>query len=83
MKKRDSIYTNSFYTHLEARMALCTLWMHVFPILARKAALLYWCSSAFPTVSLQPQFPPPSVIKIPMESVQTDPQNGIHCISSK
>uniref|UniRef100_G1P2B0 Anion exchange protein n=1 Tax=Myotis lucifugus TaxID=59463 RepID=G1P2B0_MYOLU len=31
----------------------------------------------------EPQFPPPSVIKIPMESVQTDPQNGIHCISRK
>ncbi|KAF6106306.1 solute carrier family 4 member 5 [Phyllostomus discolor] len=31
----------------------------------------------------EPQFPPPSVIKIPMESVQTDPQNGIHCIASK
>ncbi|KAF6106307.1 solute carrier family 4 member 5 [Phyllostomus discolor] len=31
----------------------------------------------------EPQFPPPSVIKIPMESVQTDPQNGIHCIARK
>ncbi|KAF3826660.1 hypothetical protein GH733_009185 [Mirounga leonina] len=31
----------------------------------------------------EPQFPPPSVIKIPMESVQSDPQNGIHCIASK
>nr|XP_020751815.1 electrogenic sodium bicarbonate cotransporter 4 [Odocoileus virginianus texanus] len=29
----------------------------------------------------EPQFPPPSVIKIPMESVQSDPQNGIHCIN--
>ncbi|DAA24888.1 TPA: solute carrier family 4, sodium bicarbonate cotransporter, member 5 [Bos taurus] len=28
----------------------------------------------------EPQFPPPSVIKIPMESVQSDPQNSIHCI---
>uniref|UniRef100_A0A8W4FJ70 Anion exchange protein n=1 Tax=Sus scrofa TaxID=9823 RepID=A0A8W4FJ70_PIG len=31
----------------------------------------------------EPQFPPPSVITIPMESVQSDPQNGIHCITSK
>ncbi|XP_076990732.1 electrogenic sodium bicarbonate cotransporter 4 isoform X2 [Tamandua tetradactyla] len=31
----------------------------------------------------EPQFPPPSVIKIPMESVQSDPQNGIHCIARK
>uniref|UniRef100_A0A8D1V4T4 Anion exchange protein n=1 Tax=Sus scrofa TaxID=9823 RepID=A0A8D1V4T4_PIG len=31
----------------------------------------------------EPQFPPPSVIKIPMESVQSDPQNGIHCITRK
>uniref|UniRef100_A0A2R8P5K2 Anion exchange protein n=1 Tax=Callithrix jacchus TaxID=9483 RepID=A0A2R8P5K2_CALJA len=31
----------------------------------------------------EPQFPPPSVIKISMESVQSDPQNGIHCISRK
>nr|KAF6329324.1 solute carrier family 4 member 5 [Pipistrellus kuhlii] len=31
----------------------------------------------------EPQFPPPSVIKIPMESVQIDPQNGIHCIARK
>ncbi|XP_036883113.2 electrogenic sodium bicarbonate cotransporter 4 isoform X2 [Manis javanica] len=30
----------------------------------------------------EPQFPPPSVIKIPMESVQSDPQNGVHCIAS-
>ncbi|KAB0389702.1 hypothetical protein E2I00_013419, partial [Balaenoptera physalus] len=29
----------------------------------------------------EPQFPPPSVIKIPMESVQSDPQNGIHCVA--
>ncbi|KFO30164.1 Electrogenic sodium bicarbonate cotransporter 4 [Fukomys damarensis] len=29
----------------------------------------------------EPQFPPPSVIKIPMESVPSDPQNGIHCIA--
>ncbi|XP_053443780.1 electrogenic sodium bicarbonate cotransporter 4 isoform X5 [Nycticebus coucang] len=31
----------------------------------------------------EPQFPLPSVIKIPMESVQSDPQNGIHCIARK
>ncbi|XP_046516683.1 electrogenic sodium bicarbonate cotransporter 4 isoform X1 [Equus quagga] len=31
----------------------------------------------------EPQFPPPSVVKIPMESVQSDPQNGIHCIARK
>uniref|UniRef100_A0A2K6KXH2 Anion exchange protein n=1 Tax=Rhinopithecus bieti TaxID=61621 RepID=A0A2K6KXH2_RHIBE len=31
----------------------------------------------------EPPFPPPSVIKIPMESVQSDPQNGIHCIARK
>ncbi|XP_074188298.1 electrogenic sodium bicarbonate cotransporter 4 isoform X6 [Rhinolophus sinicus] len=31
----------------------------------------------------EPQFPPPSVIKIPMESVQSDPQNDIHCIARK
>uniref|UniRef100_A0A8C9IRE9 Anion exchange protein n=1 Tax=Piliocolobus tephrosceles TaxID=591936 RepID=A0A8C9IRE9_9PRIM len=31
----------------------------------------------------EPQFPPPSVIKIPMESVQSDPQNSIHCIARK
>uniref|UniRef100_A0A8C5VYQ7 Anion exchange protein n=1 Tax=Microcebus murinus TaxID=30608 RepID=A0A8C5VYQ7_MICMU len=31
----------------------------------------------------EPQFPPPSIIKIPMESVQSDPQNGIHCIARK
>uniref|UniRef100_A0A2I2Z783 Anion exchange protein n=1 Tax=Gorilla gorilla gorilla TaxID=9595 RepID=A0A2I2Z783_GORGO len=31
----------------------------------------------------EPQFPPPSVIKIPMESVQSDPQNGIHRIARK
>ncbi|XP_063085681.1 electrogenic sodium bicarbonate cotransporter 4 isoform X2 [Cavia porcellus] len=31
----------------------------------------------------EPQFPPPSVIKIPMESVPSDPQNGIHCIARK
>ncbi|KAM6220386.1 electrogenic sodium bicarbonate cotransporter 4 isoform 2-T2 [Rhynchocyon petersi] len=31
----------------------------------------------------EPRFPPPSVIKIPMESVQSDPQNGIHCIARK
>ncbi|XP_062934677.1 electrogenic sodium bicarbonate cotransporter 4 [Cynocephalus volans] len=31
----------------------------------------------------EPQFPSPSVIKIPMESVQSDPQNGIHCIARK
>uniref|UniRef100_A0A4X1W7H6 Anion exchange protein n=1 Tax=Sus scrofa TaxID=9823 RepID=A0A4X1W7H6_PIG len=31
----------------------------------------------------EPQFPPPSVITIPMESVQSDPQNGIHCITRK
>ncbi|XP_042555646.1 electrogenic sodium bicarbonate cotransporter 4 [Dipodomys spectabilis] len=31
----------------------------------------------------EPQFLPPSVIKIPMESVQSDPQNGIHCIARK
>uniref|UniRef100_A0A452T0J5 Anion exchange protein n=1 Tax=Ursus maritimus TaxID=29073 RepID=A0A452T0J5_URSMA len=31
----------------------------------------------------EPQFPPPSVIKIPMESVQSDSQNGIHCIARK
>uniref|UniRef100_A0A452J7M9 Anion exchange protein n=1 Tax=Gopherus agassizii TaxID=38772 RepID=A0A452J7M9_9SAUR len=30
-----------------------------------------------------PRFPTPSVIKIPMEPVQSDPQNGIHCITSK
>ncbi|KAK1332951.1 hypothetical protein QTO34_006482 [Cnephaeus nilssonii] len=30
----------------------------------------------------EPQFPPPSVIKIPMESVQIDPQNGIHGIAN-
>uniref|UniRef100_A0A8C6BL85 Anion exchange protein n=1 Tax=Monodon monoceros TaxID=40151 RepID=A0A8C6BL85_MONMO len=29
----------------------------------------------------EPQFPPPSVIKIPMESVQSDPKNGIHCVA--
>ena len=63
------------------RMVICTLRMHVFSILARKPTLLYWwCLSALPTVALQPQFPPPSVIKIPMESVQSDPQNSIHCI---
>uniref|UniRef100_A0A8C5L6N6 Anion exchange protein n=1 Tax=Jaculus jaculus TaxID=51337 RepID=A0A8C5L6N6_JACJA len=31
----------------------------------------------------EPQFLPPSVIKIPMERVQSDPQNGIHCIARK
>uniref|UniRef100_A0A8C8RWX9 Anion exchange protein n=1 Tax=Pelusios castaneus TaxID=367368 RepID=A0A8C8RWX9_9SAUR len=31
----------------------------------------------------EPRFPTPSVIKIPMEPIQSDPQNGIHCISSK
>ncbi|XP_058134913.1 electrogenic sodium bicarbonate cotransporter 4 [Dasypus novemcinctus] len=31
----------------------------------------------------EPQFPPPSVIKIPMESIQSEPQNGIHCIARK
>uniref|UniRef100_A0A8C0GJZ1 Anion exchange protein n=1 Tax=Chelonoidis abingdonii TaxID=106734 RepID=A0A8C0GJZ1_CHEAB len=31
----------------------------------------------------EPRFPTPSVIKIPMEPVQSDPQNGIHCITSK
>ncbi|KAM6179834.1 electrogenic sodium bicarbonate cotransporter 4 isoform 2-T2 [Erethizon dorsatum] len=31
----------------------------------------------------EPQFPSPSVIKIPMESVPSDPQNGIHCIARK
>uniref|UniRef100_A0A8D2DUD1 Anion exchange protein n=1 Tax=Sciurus vulgaris TaxID=55149 RepID=A0A8D2DUD1_SCIVU len=31
----------------------------------------------------EPQFLPPSVIKIPMECVQSDPQNGIHCIARK
>uniref|UniRef100_A0A8C6QR55 Anion exchange protein n=1 Tax=Nannospalax galili TaxID=1026970 RepID=A0A8C6QR55_NANGA len=31
----------------------------------------------------EPQFLPPSVIKIPMESVQSDPQNGIHCVARK
>ncbi|XP_039096073.1 electrogenic sodium bicarbonate cotransporter 4 [Hyaena hyaena] len=31
----------------------------------------------------EPQFPPPSVIKIPMESIQSDPQIGIHCIARK
>lgn len=65
------------------RMVVGTSWIRVFSILAKKSKLLYWCLSAFPTVSLQPQFPPPSVIKIPMESVQSDPQNGIHCIASK
>ncbi|KAL1768220.1 electrogenic sodium bicarbonate cotransporter 4 isoform X1 [Sigmodon hispidus] len=30
-----------------------------------------------------PQFLPPSVIKIPMESVPSDPQNGTHCIARK
>uniref|UniRef100_A0A8C2UYP3 Anion exchange protein n=1 Tax=Chinchilla lanigera TaxID=34839 RepID=A0A8C2UYP3_CHILA len=34
-------------------------------------------------VGEEPQFPPPSVIKIPMENVPSDPQNGIHCIASK
>uniref|UniRef100_H0VM13 Anion exchange protein n=1 Tax=Cavia porcellus TaxID=10141 RepID=H0VM13_CAVPO len=34
-------------------------------------------------VGEEPQFPPPSVIKIPMESVPSDPQNGIHCIARK
>ncbi|XP_026954862.1 electrogenic sodium bicarbonate cotransporter 4 [Sagmatias obliquidens] len=29
----------------------------------------------------EPQFPPPSVIKIPMENVQSDPKNGIHCVA--
>ncbi|XP_072497386.1 electrogenic sodium bicarbonate cotransporter 4 isoform X1 [Notamacropus eugenii] len=33
--------------------------------------------------SEEPQFPSPSVIKIPMEPVQSDPQNGIHCIARK
>uniref|UniRef100_A0A8C8WZJ4 Anion exchange protein n=1 Tax=Panthera leo TaxID=9689 RepID=A0A8C8WZJ4_PANLE len=36
-----------------------------------------------PEDSDEEQFPPPSVIKIPMESVQSDPQNGIHCIARK
>ncbi|XP_006872469.1 PREDICTED: electrogenic sodium bicarbonate cotransporter 4 [Chrysochloris asiatica] len=31
----------------------------------------------------EPQFPPPSVIKIPVEGVQSDSQNGIHCIARK
>ncbi|XP_042715214.1 electrogenic sodium bicarbonate cotransporter 4 isoform X4 [Chrysemys picta bellii] len=31
----------------------------------------------------EPRFPTPSVIKIPMEPVQSDPQNGIHCITRK
>ncbi|KAM5227385.1 electrogenic sodium bicarbonate cotransporter 4 isoform 2-T2 [Ctenodactylus gundi] len=31
----------------------------------------------------EPQFPPPSVIKIPMENTQSDPQNGIQCIARK
>uniref|UniRef100_A0A8C3SMR9 Anion exchange protein n=1 Tax=Chelydra serpentina TaxID=8475 RepID=A0A8C3SMR9_CHESE len=31
----------------------------------------------------EPRFPTPSVIKIPMEPIQSDPQNGIHCITSK
>ncbi|XP_006880909.1 PREDICTED: electrogenic sodium bicarbonate cotransporter 4 isoform X2 [Elephantulus edwardii] len=30
----------------------------------------------------EPQFPPPSVLKLPMESVP-DPQNSIHCIARK
>lgn len=47
---------------------------------ARVVVLVFMC---FPTVSLQPQFLPPSLIKIPMESVPSDPQNGIHCIASK
>ncbi|KAL6030626.1 hypothetical protein STEG23_016680 [Scotinomys teguina] len=29
-----------------------------------------------------PRFLPPSVIKIPMESVPSDPQNGVHCIAT-
>ncbi|XP_051830097.1 electrogenic sodium bicarbonate cotransporter 4 isoform X2 [Antechinus flavipes] len=33
--------------------------------------------------SEEPQFPPPSIIKIPMEPVQSDPQNGVHCIARK
>uniref|UniRef100_A0A673T0N2 Anion exchange protein n=1 Tax=Suricata suricatta TaxID=37032 RepID=A0A673T0N2_SURSU len=36
-----------------------------------------------PEDSDEEQFPPPSVIKIPMESIQSDPQNGIHCIARK
>ncbi|XP_004590738.2 electrogenic sodium bicarbonate cotransporter 4 isoform X3 [Ochotona princeps] len=31
----------------------------------------------------QPQFPPPSVTKIPMESVPSDPQNSIQCVARK
>ncbi|CAO2605590.1 Electrogenic sodium bicarbonate cotransporter 4 [Lemmus lemmus] len=30
-----------------------------------------------------PQFLPPSLIKIPMDTVPSDPQNGIHCIARK
>ncbi|XP_045142515.1 electrogenic sodium bicarbonate cotransporter 4 [Echinops telfairi] len=29
----------------------------------------------------KPRFPPPSVVKIPMESVPSDPQNGLQCIA--
>ncbi|XP_075413036.1 electrogenic sodium bicarbonate cotransporter 4 [Tenrec ecaudatus] len=29
----------------------------------------------------EPRFPPPSVVKIPMESVPSDPQNGLQCIA--
>uniref|UniRef100_A0A6I8NN81 Anion exchange protein n=1 Tax=Ornithorhynchus anatinus TaxID=9258 RepID=A0A6I8NN81_ORNAN len=31
----------------------------------------------------EPRLPPPSVIKIPSDLAQTDPQNGIHCIARK
>lgn len=44
------------------------------------AVLVFIC---FPTVFLQPQFLPPSVVKIPMEGIPSDPQNGIHCVASK
>lgn len=30
-----------------------------------------------------PQFLPPSVVKIPMEGIPSDPQNGIHCVARK
>ncbi|XP_006506029.1 electrogenic sodium bicarbonate cotransporter 4 isoform X4 [Mus musculus] len=29
-----------------------------------------------------PQFLPPSVVKIPMEGIPSDPQNGIHCVAN-
>ncbi|XP_021047515.1 electrogenic sodium bicarbonate cotransporter 4 isoform X1 [Mus pahari] len=35
------------------------------------------------TAEEEPQFLPPSVVKIPMEGIPSDPQNGIHCVARK